>query len=106
MSDWYRLDAQRNVVPSEQGFNRRSGEWVVGKTTTGNATVSTVFLGLDHGYNDGPPVVFETLVFGGVHSDEQERYCTWPEAEAGHARWVARVQLAQACAFSDVEVSA
>lgn len=25
--------------------------------------VSTVWLGLDHGHQDGPPVIFETMVF-------------------------------------------
>lgn len=52
-------------------------------------TVSTVFLGIDHNWgDDGPPVLFETMIFGGrmgVHYDEyQERYCTWEEAEQGH----------------------
>lgn len=59
---------------------------------TGNRTVyvSTVFLGLDHGWG-GPPLLFETMVFGGKHSDQQDRYSTWAEAERGHRRWVKRV---------------
>jgi hypothetical protein len=63
-------------------------------TEQGDVMVSTVFLGLDHGYlggDDRLPVVFETMVFQGGHGDDQERYCTWDEAEAGHARWVAKV---------------
>jgi len=47
--------------------------------------VSTIFLGLDHGYDGGPPVLFETMIFGGPHDDYQKRYCTWDEAERGHA---------------------
>jgi len=35
-------------------------------------------------------VLFETMVFGGPMADEQQRYCTWAEAEAGHKRWVAK----------------
>jgi len=53
--------------------------------------VSTVFLGLDHNYGSGPPILFETMIFGGKHSDYQERYCTWEEAEEGHKRAVALV---------------
>ena len=53
--------------------------------------VSTVFLGLDHCFDgDGPPVLFETMIFGGEHDQDQERYCTWEEAEAGHAKMCAK----------------
>lgn len=54
--------------------------------------VSTVFLGNDHNFfGDGPPLLFETLVFRDGHGDDatMERYSTWEEAEAGHARAVA-----------------
>jgi hypothetical protein len=50
--------------------------------------VSTVFLGLDHQWGDGPPLVFETMIFGGEHDQYQERYSTWDEAEAGHKQGV------------------
>lgn len=39
-----------------------------------------------------PPIVFETLVFGGPFSDEMDRYCTWAEAVEGHARMVEKCQ--------------
>ena len=55
--------------------------------------VSTVFLGLDHRYGDGPPVLFETLVFGGESDGEMMRYSTWEEAEIGHKEMVERVRL-------------
>jgi hypothetical protein len=61
-------------------------------TEQGDVSVSTVFLGLDHGFRDeGPPIVFETMVFVGHSSEDCERYSTWEEAEEGHARWVAQV---------------
>jgi hypothetical protein len=51
--------------------------------------VSTVFLGLDHRFgDDGPPVLWETLVFVDGDGGEGDRYCTREEAAAGHARWV------------------
>ena len=49
--------------------------------------VSTVFLGINHAFGDGPPVLFETLVFAKDHpaiDEEMERYCTRDEAIAGH----------------------
>jgi len=51
--------------------------------------VSTVFLGIDHAFGRGRPLLFETMVFGGVHDEYQERYGTWDEAVSGHARAVA-----------------
>lgn len=50
--------------------------------------VSTVFLVIDHNYSGiGPPILFETMIFGGWFRDHeyQERYCTWEEAEIGHS---------------------
>ncbi|HXM32269.1 MAG TPA: hypothetical protein VN921_01355 [Chthoniobacterales bacterium] len=55
--------------------------------------VSTVFLGLDHNFGrDGGPMLFETMVFGGELDEEQVRYSTWKEAEAGHKEMVRRVK--------------
>lgn len=51
--------------------------------------VSTVFLGHDHGFGHGPPVLFETMIFGGLHDQWQQRACTWEEAEAVHAEALA-----------------
>lgn len=57
--------------------------------------VSTVFLSIDHNYTDhGPPIVFETLVFGGPMDDSMRRYATWAEAEAGHDEVVELVRKA------------
>lgn len=62
----------------------------VGHTEFEGGRVSTVFLGLDHSFGVGEgPILFETMIFGGPHSDYQERYETWDEAVAGHKRAVA-----------------
>lgn len=58
---------------------------IVEKTMIGPVCVSTVFLGLDHRFcGDGPPILFETMIFGGPNDQAQWRYSTWAEAEAGH----------------------
>jgi hypothetical protein len=54
----------------------------------GDVHVSTVFLGLDHRWGEGPPLLFETMIFGGPNNEYQERYSTWAEAEIGHAKAV------------------
>lgn len=55
----------------------------------GEVRVSTVWLGLDHNMmGDGPSLIFETMVFGGEHDQEMERYSTEEEACAGHERMV------------------
>ena len=67
----------------------------VAQTDVGPSHVSTVFLGIDHNFgDDGPPVLFETLVFDGPLAGEMTRYCTWADAAAGHTEMVARVTAA------------
>lgn len=54
------------------------------------AAVSTVFLGLDCNFFPmGEPLLFETMIFWqGEHGGEQDRCCTWLEAEQMHKRMV------------------
>lgn len=61
----------------------------IGSDEFGDVRVSTVFLGIDHNFGgEGPPIVFETMIFGGEHDQYQERYCTLEEAKAGHLKAV------------------
>jgi hypothetical protein len=77
-------------------------------TLADGSTVSTVFLGLDHSWNNGPPVLFETCIFYDEStvvpeelfgrlcgsSEVQTRYCTWAEAELGHQAIVETLSVA------------
>ena len=99
---FYRLDEQKNVLPAdtlEDAFFTSSERIVkqenliVGEQ---HIFVSTVFLGMDHGYGNENPVVFETLIegednIGGINTF-LTRYCTWAEAEKGHQAVVAYLQ--------------
>lgn len=66
------------------------GEWFqnvdrsIDSTKKDGVQVSTVFLGLDHQFNDGPPLLFETLVFDGDHDGWCERSSTWDQAVETH----------------------
>ena len=70
----------------------------VALTEVGDVSVSTVWLGIDHRFGEGPPLIFETLVLTDAdHPLDQagERYATEAEAVAGHERWVAEVRDAE-----------
>ena len=100
----YILDGDHRPVPVdlmtwarffEDASNRRVAEAYVN-----GRRVSTVFIGLDHNFaGDGPPLLWETMVFGGDLHGEQRRYASHAEAMAGHAAMVERV-----CATEGVEV--
>lgn len=64
----------------------------VGFDQVGDVKVSTVWLGLDHGWGGGPPLIFETMIFGGEHDQECYRYSTQAEALASHRDIVRRLQ--------------
>jgi hypothetical protein len=98
MSQYYILNDNREAVPCAnleawaRGFDEARRR--VGETFVGPYRVSTVFLGINHRhFGDGPPILFETMVFEGDDGDvDMDRCSTWAEAEAMHADFVARYQ--------------
>lgn len=97
---YYILDTQHNLVGVNDvrlwaAFFEDDTKRRVATDTfeDGTIVVSTVFLGLDHSFDpDAPPVLFETMIFGGPHNEYQERYETWAQAVKGHVRAVKLVQ--------------
>jgi hypothetical protein len=79
-ADWYENNEDRSVAV----------------TGVGPYVVSTVFLGLNHNFNfrlEGPPILFETMVFSdGESCGEMDRCSTWAEAEQMHKRMVQRME--------------
>jgi hypothetical protein len=51
---------------------------------------------MDHGWRSEVPVVFETMISGGERDEDCERYATWEEAKAGHAKIVEEVKAQSA----------
>lgn len=90
-------------IPIPEPDIRKWGAWMqsaeknrrVAWTEFPGVNVSTVFLGLDHAFGGGTPVLFETMIFGGEHDQYQERYHTLEEAMLGHERAVALVKVAE-----------
>lgn len=96
MTTHYTLDEFHNPVAEADILTwakwYESADRKVASSMVGDIRISTVFLGLDHGFGDGPPILFETMVFGGTHDQYQDRHCTWSEACDGHAMAVSMVK--------------
>ena len=89
---WYEASANN-------GARRVEDETIPGPNFGGLrmvSRVSTVFLGLDHNFaQKGPPILWETMVFGGPLNGEMDR-CAGSREQAGamHRRMVERVKAA------------
>jgi len=89
-----------NGEPLEEPDVVKWGRWfesnnrTLALDTRKGVQVSTVFLGIDHNFNEGEPILWETMIFGGTHDQYQARYATREEALAGHKRALAMVERA------------
>lgn len=83
---------ERNFLRWALWFERAARH--VGEEMVGSSWVSTVFLGLDQRFGgNGPPILWETMVFGGKLNQEQWRCAGGREqAEAMHAYVVDHVR--------------
>jgi hypothetical protein len=90
MTDYY--DRDGNPLPDDWYDRKKHGDraikWAtehrVSRTVVGDITVSTVWLGLDHDYLTGGPIIFETMTFGDPWQNEMERYSSEEAAIRGH----------------------
>ena len=89
MTDKYILDGH-NAIPCDDILKwtqwLENSERYVANDEKNGIRVSTVFLGFDHSFLKSQPSLFETLVFGGEHDGDMQRYATWEEAEQGHKK--------------------
>lgn len=85
-------DGEKGLLEWAKDFEDPMKKIVKQETTKDGMWVSTVWLGLDHSFGSGPPLIFETMVFDGLGgdsvNDEQERYSNEAEALAGHEQMV------------------
>lgn len=94
MSDKYILDGKTPVPADLMTWAKwfETADRHVAKDQIGDVGISTVFLGIDHSWGSGPPLIFETMIFGGPHDQHQTRASTWEEAERQHADALALVR--------------
>ena len=92
----YMLDASGAPIPTDdvlawgKWFEEHDDARSVARTVVAEGVrVSTCFLGIDHsvGFSD-EAILWETLIFGGVHNLAGERYASAEDARAGHDLWV------------------
>ena len=90
MAIYYKLEGHKAVPCTYPNFEVDRS---VALTDVGDVCVSTIFLVVNHNYGNGPPLLFETMIFGGPEDQFQQRYSTWDEAVEGHEKiraWVRR----------------
>ena len=98
MSGWYELneDGTTTALPDGAYPARFDADHKrIAESTVGGMWVSTVFLGLNHQLDDGPPLLFETMVFperGNYSEMLCWRYTTKTDAAACHAFLVAELE--------------
>ena len=93
---WITLDRQkmldREAARVELGLPAHDIEQL--RTHYARIMVSTVFLGINHAWGGGPPLLFESMCFNGPLDEAQDRYTTWEQAEKGHKEMVEAVKNA------------
>lgn len=87
----YTLDAEGNPVACEdmlewaRWYEGEQHRIVAQDDLPDGVRVSTVFLGIDYRFlGNGPPVLWETMIFHGPNAGYQERYTSLDDARAGH----------------------
>jgi hypothetical protein len=88
LSDSGEVQPCADVLTWAQWFETATNRIVAQDCDEGSAPgvkVSTVFLGLDHNFSGGgPPLLWETMVFGGPDDGLTQRYASLATAQAGH----------------------
>lgn len=92
-----KYDRDGNRVPDDfrsgdSDYKRVAQSWV------GEKWISTVWLSLNHQFDEGPPLIFETMVFDSEHSFQDEfvcRYSTEEEALLGHLDTLRRLKAGE-----------
>lgn len=84
---FYMLDENGNVTTTdnvnEWGLWFESADRVVAQETIDGCKISTVFLGLNFGWNDEPPKLWETMVFYGEEfGDVYQKRCAGTKKDA------------------------
>lgn len=90
-----RVPVEVDLFAWAQWFETAREERMVDATKLpGKVNVSTVFVGIDHNFSgNGPPLIFETMIFGGPHDGYLDRCSTWAQAVTMHRSMCALARL-------------
>ena len=79
-----RVRRAQSLLEWAEWFERESGGLRrVGADDIGGFRVSTVFLGIDHGFaDDGAPILWETMVFGDGDCGVEQKRCAGDRDQA------------------------
>lgn len=95
---WYGLDLEPITDVEAEGLLRNIDSrrilYTILTTDKGQCQISTIFLVLDHAWDDGPPMLWETMAFGGPRDECIMRYRSEADAILGHAEAVADCRAA------------
>jgi hypothetical protein len=98
--DGYTKLVGKEVVPcsfEEWGIMFMGKERLLWQEAHQNHFISTVFLGMDHSFLNGPPLWFESMVFCQdghkcMWDTHCERYTTYDQAQRGHRLLMEKVK--------------
>lgn len=101
MTTWYMYDEDNipfkaNIVTAAKWLT--DDKKIIRRDTINGHLISTVFLGLDHSWGEGPPLLWETMIFAegfkgnNEFEDYQERYSSYDEALIGHYEAMEKVK--------------
>jgi hypothetical protein len=93
MSDHYDIDGNPITMDEWTELFRDKSKKILRKTSVGSLEVSTVWLGLDHGFGASPPLIFETMIFGGGLNNPCWRWTNKHDAVTGHHAVVDALKL-------------
>ena len=71
-----------NLIKWAEWFEK--GNRIVKQEKIGKVEISTIFFGVDRGFRNGKPILFETMIFGGKFNNDRDCYCSWNDALKGH----------------------
>jgi hypothetical protein len=102
-TQWYKLHHRKPVlckfsmVDEPEKFAKECAYKTSNKVRVkyiGNVKISTVFLPINHAFNDSEPILFETMVFGPDNGAKLiARASTWREALNMHKKAVGLTKL-------------
>lgn len=87
---WYILKYKKPILATSdeytKWYKKNPKQRIIKQEIVNNHKISTVFLGLDHRYNEDVSILWETMIFGKNYEDYQERYSSHKDAVIGHKK--------------------